>query len=299
MLLKETLLIVLFICFFAMSSSSQNLTGTWEGGGQSQKHRLVVIQKGDTLIGYIYEKSIGYCTADFKGMFYPSQKRVTGEGVRFINKSLLHSLSVYSWRYSVMDSKEFLIGTLQVKGLLGGAKVAMQMSRISESVDTTAYMAKFLNQLPENAIVTQPMALPKDTVTNQIKTISPSVINDSTAIKKSKERITNTAKQISVDRGVVKFTLYDNGTYDGDTVSVIHNAQLIIFKKEVSLSPVQFSIQVNREQPVHEIIMVAENEGSIPPNTALLIIETNGKRYQLNLNASLRTNEKVVITLKE
>lgn len=198
-----------------------------------------------------------------------------------------------------MDSKEFLIGTLQVKGLLGGAKVAMQMSRISESVDTTAYMAKFLNQLPENAIVTQPMALPKDTVTNQIKTISPSVINDSTAIKKSKERITNTAKQISVDRGVVKFTLYDNGTYDGDTVSVIHNAQLIIFKKEVSLSPVQFSIQVNREQPVHEIIMVAENEGSIPPNTALLIIETNGKRYQLNLNASLRTNEKVVITLKE
>jgi len=36
---------------------------------------------------------------------------------------------------------------------------------------------------------------------------------------------------------------------------------------------------------VHEVVMIAENEGSIPPNTALLMVTAGNKRYRLFLSS--------------
>ena len=41
--------------------------------------------------------------------------------------------------------------------------------------------------------------------------------------------------------------------------------------------------------------MVADNLGSIPPNTALMIITTGGKRYQLFISSDKQKNAKVVV----
>jgi hypothetical protein len=45
--------------------------------------------------------------------------------------------------------------------------------------------------------------------------------------------------------------------------------------------------------------MVAENLGSIPPNTSLMIVTTATKRYQVFISSTEQKNGKVVFDLKE
>jgi len=42
-----------------------------------------------------------------------------------------------------------------------------------------------------------------------------------------------------------------------------------------------------------EIEMIAENQGSIPPNTALLVVTAGNKKYQLYLTSTEEKNARV------
>jgi hypothetical protein len=106
-------------------------------------------------------------------------------------------------------------------------------------------------------------------------------------------------KQIEAPAGELRVDLYDNGTIDGDTVSVYHNNQLVVAQALLGQKPLSLRIKVNAAQPHHELIMVAHNLGSIPPNTALMIVTTGDKRYEAFLSSSEQKNARVLITLKE
>lgn len=106
-------------------------------------------------------------------------------------------------------------------------------------------------------------------------------------------------KQIETPEGEIRIDLYDNGVMDGDTVSVYHNNELIISGALLSQKPITFRIRVNADQPRHELIMVAHNLGSIPPNTSLMIVTTGDQRYEAFISSSEQKNAKVVIRLKE
>lgn len=106
-------------------------------------------------------------------------------------------------------------------------------------------------------------------------------------------------KQIETSPGDIVIELYDNGEIDGDTVSVYDNNDLIVSRAGLSHKPVGFRIKVDTLHPYHELIMVANNLGSIPPNTSLMIITANNKRYEVFISSSEQKNAKIVIGLKE
>jgi hypothetical protein len=106
-------------------------------------------------------------------------------------------------------------------------------------------------------------------------------------------------KKIETEASEIKIELYDNGEIDGDTVSIYHNNTLIRSHMRLSQKPIPISISVNPSQPHHEIIMVAENLGSIPPNTSVMIISTAGNRYEVFISSSEQKNAKVVFDLKK
>jgi hypothetical protein len=106
-------------------------------------------------------------------------------------------------------------------------------------------------------------------------------------------------KKIETDPGELIVELYDNGQVDGDTVSIYHNNELIVSHAGLSEKPVQFKIKVDANDPHHELIMVADNLGSIPPNTSLMIITTKGNRYEIFISSSEQQNAKLLIELKE
>lgn len=100
-------------------------------------------------------------------------------------------------------------------------------------------------------------------------------------------------KEIKVDTGVIKIDFYDNGQVDGDTISVYVNNMPEVSKKGISAKPVSINVKVDANRPLQEVIMVGENLGSIPPNTALMIVNAGDKRYQLYLTSDEKKNAMV------
>ena len=148
----------------------------------------------------------------------------------------------------------------------------------------------------------------KDTVTAIKRTAPDKVQNIPTPIKEQPviaipkpilTRENPVIKKIETAAGELIINLYDNGEIDGDTVSIYHNNKLIVSRAALSEKAVSFRVKVDADHPHHELVMVAENLGSIPPNTSLMIVTANNKRYEIFISSSEQKNAKIVIELKE
>ncbi len=105
-----------------------------------------------------------------------------------------------------------------------------------------------------------------------------------------KERQNDLVRTILTSANEIEVNLYDNGEIDGDTISVFLNGRLIASHKGLSTKPITLKIKIDEENPDQEITMVAENLGSIPPNTALMIVNAGDKRYDLRISSSNQNN---------
>ena len=92
-------------------------------------------------------------------------------------------------------------------------------------------------------------------------------------------------------------SIYDNGVIDGDSISVYLNGQNILSNIKLTAVANKKTISLMNLNEVH-IMLVAENLGSIPPNTGLLLIKDGEKQYQLNFSADMQTNATIVIRRK-
>lgn len=108
-----------------------------------------------------------------------------------------------------------------------------------------------------------------------------------------KERKNELFKTIATNQRYVEITFYDNGEIDGDTISVYNNNRLVASRKGLSSQPITIKIELNEAEPQQDIVMVAENLGSIPPNTALMIVQAGDQRFTLNLSSSEQKNAMV------
>ncbi len=113
------------------------------------------------------------------------------------------------------------------------------------------------------------------------------------------KRDNDLVKTITTSAKEFKIELYDNGEIDGDRISVYHNNRLIVSNKMLTGKPITFTIKADENSPVHEFVMVAENLGSIPPNTALMILTAGGKRYELFLTSTEQKNAVVRVEYKK
>jgi hypothetical protein len=105
-------------------------------------------------------------------------------------------------------------------------------------------------------------------------------------------------KQITTEETELTIELYDNGEIDGDTVSIYHNNELVVNHAGISTKPVTVKIKVDKANPHHELVMVADNLGRIPPNTSLMVITAGKKRYEIFISSSEQKNAKVLIDLQ-
>ncbi len=97
-------------------------------------------------------------------------------------------------------------------------------------------------------------------------------------------------KEIVVSSKQISISVYDNGEIDGDTVSVYLNGSVVLSKKRLSTLPLQLKLTLDEEQDLQELTFVAENLGRIPPNTALMIVDTGLKQYRLQVLSTDKKN---------
>lgn len=103
--------------------------------------------------------------------------------------------------------------------------------------------------------------------------------------KRSKQII----KTIDVEQKTFRVDLYDNGQIDGDTVSLYLNGRLMVSKQRLSTTPISLNIDLSDDEE-QELVMYAENLGTIPPNTALMVVTVGDKRFEVNITSSEKTN---------
>ena len=95
-------------------------------------------------------------------------------------------------------------------------------------------------------------------------------------------------------------TLYDNGYVDGDTVSVVMNGDVIFSKQGLSTKAVSKTIYITKDTPDSiKLVMYAENLGSIPPNTGLLVVHDGEAVYDVRFSADLKTNAAIILRRKK
>jgi len=110
------------------------------------------------------------------------------------------------------------------------------------------------------------------------------------AMQTNEERFSSRTKilqnVIPVKGDSIELRFYDNAEIDGDSIAVFLNGRLL--KEHILLAEEAYimKIAVRDLQSDNELVMVAENLGSIPPNTSLMVAIVEDKRYEAHLQST-------------
>lgn len=304
---------VMMLCFFILLSSlakSQNLTGTWEGSTSNgaEYWRIGIVQFGDSCFGYSYDAGPGYCYQNFTATYNKKENKFKGEGNSFISKTFDHVLIATTLRYEKEGKTEYLLGTVRSKSIVSkifslGIGVGGRLKKISNDVDSTAFIKSVVRRLSEvkntDSVITE--VIKKDTAliaANTVKVndsvLSKIVFEDSvTRIKES--RPTVITKTITTTADSVKIILYDDGEIDGDIITIFDNGKIVVNKLLLTKEPYQINLLLPLNNSKHTIELMAENEGSIPPNTAYMLVLAGEERVEVKTSSNKLSNAAIVI----
>lgn len=113
------------------------------------------------------------------------------------------------------------------------------------------------------------------------------------------ERKTEVIRSVPFSSDSLVLSLYDNGTIDGDTVSVVLNGKVILAKKGLTANAIRMTIRITPEMGDSlQLIMYAENLGSIPPNTGLLIIQNGEVRNEIRFAGDMQKSSAIILRRK-
>ena len=264
---------IIAILFLLTSSvlSAQDLNGIWRGkltpkdGGCFPVYylELQISSINNILSGnaYDYYDKSRFVRLDFNGRFNASTKRLVLIEDKVIKAQIPREcftcIKTYDLTYSRNGNVELLTGDF--KGFGADRKEPCPPGRIELQ---RVLVPEFPVQVRQN-----------DTLAK---------IQQSMQLKPREKEV---VKVYQIDTSNLKIDIYDNAEIDDDTVSVFMNNTLLLYKKRLTDRALTLNVQAFPGQE-YELMMYAENLGRIPPNTALMVITSGTKRYELRVVSS-------------
>lgn len=140
-----------------------------------------------------------------------------------------------------------------------------------------------------NPSKSEPGIAKKDTIAQvrEINLPKPNMTATIIAGNKYEKRNNHILRTIDIENETVKIDLYDNGEIDGDSISVFLNGKLLLSHKRLTAQPLSIKLQRDELDASNDLVMYAENLGSIPPNTALMVVTDGTKRYEVRITSDL------------
>lgn len=151
------------------------------------------------------------------------------------------------------------------------AKTTISTNKTSTKIDT----AKTTDPINKEGVV--------DSSTKEIE----KTIQSSEDISKLEKRKNLVIKTIEVESNIVKIDLYDNGEIDGDSISLFYNGKLLLSNRRLTDKSISLNLPVQANDETNELIMFAENLGSVAPNTALMVVTDGSNRYEIRITSDL------------
>jgi hypothetical protein len=321
--LSNTGFLRMIICLTLVSLSSalyaQQVTGLWKGRIDRRKVEVKIIQKGDSLTGtsYYFESANNYRRYSIKGYFDPQDNSVVWWDDQLIeerggNSSRNPLLSVADFncpgggvmkldgKASPKNDRDHPDGPVNLTKSAGPSfpdewdfvidnyTVGANDPYIIDSVGLIASAPVRKPQTvekPKEIVQPKPVATKKETVPP--KPEPPAIVKTEPKPLTVEEKLVSRKrvfmKEIPVNGDSIELRFYDNAEVDGDSISLFLNDQMLF--THVRLSDKAFTIKISVKDlgESNELVMVAENLGSIPPNTSYMVAIVGDKRYDAQL----------------
>jgi hypothetical protein len=159
--------------------------------------------------------------------------------------------------------------------------------------------------VPKNSVTTKP-PVKQPTITDskpnvkiaqadsvkkiEVRPSAPAIITPKVLASRENELV----KTITTNAREIVVNIYDNGTVDNDTISVYLDKKLVLSKKRLTEKAISLTLQLDDTNSYHELVMVAENLGEIPPNTSLMIVKAGSKEYEVRITSTEQKNAVVI-----
>ncbi len=271
-----------FFVFFVSCNlllNAQDISGTWTGNYQktflvSNPEKLVVeiFLHSDSIVtgvSHLYYKREKYEHYKIKGVFRKKDSTIifTEDSTIAVKLGFMEDncLGNYTMKLSVTDTALTFSGKWKDKS-----------RSIFKCPSSLVKLQKMLNK-PS-----------KDSASNKDESILKRAVDVQSLIEIK-----------SSERDSIKIEVYDNGVIDNDSVSVYFNDNIIIENEMISFKPITFYVSLDKQYLISKIKLAAKSLGQYPPCTALMIITTKGKRYEVDLSSNFNSNATVELFLKE
>jgi len=258
----------IILCLCGLTSAAQNLTGKWYGkitqvpGGFSELYDFdLYLRYSKNIIG----ESHAYIPDLVKVRITLSGKQ-SGDSI-ILSESrfgLQEELVPIDWvscfknlrlKYHKIGSAEFLQGRWSGKSiedktpcLPGLIILSRSKKQLQDFFENGGFSVPIERQFASN------LPPPPDFTSDFLKTAVRKVI------------------EVPIKQRHVELRINDYLDEDNDTISIYLNRNLIVNKNRISKKPLKFNINIDPLLPSNEILLFADNLGTIPPNTSQLVI---------------------------
>lgn len=311
------------VLVFSLPSAAQDLTGVWTGYIETPETRLdyelSISDNGKKMNGFslmIYEKD-GVENSGVKKVMIRQRKEslFLDDGELILDNYTLKPMRMKlssTLRLSTEDSLMKLTGTFKTRSLdmrdQSNYEGRVFLQKRGRFVNT-----KLIAKLDELKLVQELSFLPgnirirlrqEERNANKPQQVDP-VIRERTNKTNTPVEITlppvqtEIIKEIQFSSDSLQLSLVDNGTIDGDTVSLVLNGQVILSNVALRTIPIRLNIAVpSNPGDSLLLVMVAENLGALPPNTGLLTIMDGDTRYDIRFQGDLQKSSAIVLRRK-
>jgi hypothetical protein len=276
--MRNLLLTVLMLSAFI--AGAQDLNGIWRGtlvqapGGCYPQYNIELqinyILTANTLSGksYDYRDTSKFVKLDFIGRYNGNTKRMV-----IIENDLMENhvpeacvpcIKTYDLSWSKSGNEEILSG--ECKGREFGSATACPSYKILLKRVAKSDFPVDIDQKPELLELQKKLNL--------------------------KPRNKELIKTITVPVSEIRLDFYDNAEIDNDTITVLLNGKLLLYRQMLKATPLTITMNAFPNTD-YELIMYADNLGTIPPNTALLVITAGVNKYEVRLASSEETSAAV------
>ena len=100
---------------------------------------------------------------------------------------------------------------------------------------------------------------------------------------------------VEVNSRFVLISIKDYQKVDGDIISVFLDRQQIIKQHELTRTPIEKRIRLERSASISELIIFAENLGRIPPNTCIMMVDDGFTNQEVFIESSLQKSAVVYL----
>ncbi len=332
--LRPVFYLTLFM-FLSLFTNAQMVTGVWHGKINGQKVEAKIIKNGDSITGtsYYYASAKSYRRYTIKGYVDETTNQVVWWDDQLVDEK--SGLLGAPGEVPLASRADFncpgggvmkLDGATTEKNKEDG-KGQVHLEKISsptftdewdyvidnyttgtndpyviDSISRVPFASKevvinFPGKAPKPTAVTVDFSNPeKNKVIKQAPQL-PAVLPPQSIEQKFTGRSKKVFTTIPVEGDSITLSFYDNAIVDGDSISLFLDGRMLFTHLRLSEKPHTIKLAINTLNDASELTMVAENLGTIPPNTSYIIATMGDKRYTANLASTEESS--AVIRLKK